>query len=131
MRKLTPLPLLLAALALLPGCSNKRSVEDNILMLNAYTDAAKKSGVEAYGFVFLPLRAGLHTKTEFGSDGHLALFLRFNPGAAASGGKNSFSDAALGVAAATPARGDIENGEKSENAETASLNPETAPGGEP
>lgn len=75
----------LATLCLLPfaGCASpNRSAQEQMEMLEASVKVMRALGVEVYGYAHVPLRAGLQTRTEFGSDGHLALFLRVNPGAA-------------------------------------------------
>lgn len=62
------------------GCkSAQQTAEEHRLVMETYADTVKAMGVEAWVFGNLPIRAGLQTKTEFGSDGNVTFLIHFNP----------------------------------------------------
>lgn len=61
------------------GAIEKRTHEQQLETVEAYMTQIKDLGVNVKGFAYVPLRAGLQTRTEFGSDGHIVIFWDWEP----------------------------------------------------
>ena len=82
-RRLIALLLLIVLVPLLGGCGRVLTTEQFAVQqqrVDLVVGALRDTGVEAMGFIRLPLNVGLSHTTSLGSDGEIMVLFRVNPG---------------------------------------------------